>query len=132
MKHFKRCFDEGYDVPGDTCYIHWLNIHHSECNTPRAHCINPSSITATGCHDINSISVDKNHPTNSLPSSSKELAVQDNCAGISTQTSLILTKKKQIKLHPFLKVPTPLAHYSKTKLSQGCKGTHKPGILGRP
>ena len=28
MKHFKRRFDEGYDVPGDTHYIQWLKIHH--------------------------------------------------------------------------------------------------------
>ena len=120
MKHFKRRFDEGYDVPGDTRYIKWLKIHHPECNTPRANHINPSSITATGCHDTNSISVDKNHPTNSLSGSSKELAVQGNCAeeGISTQTSLILTKRS--KLHPFLKVPTPLAHHSKTK-AKGAK-----------
>ena len=119
MKHFKRRFDEGYDVPGDTRYIQWLKIHHPECNTPRANHINPSSITATaGCLDTNSISVDKNHPTNSLSSSSKELAVWGNCAeNISTQTSLILTKRS--KLHPFLKVPTPLAHHSKTK----AKGT---------
>ena len=117
MKHFKRRFDEGYDVPGDTRYIQWLKIHHPECNTPRS---NHTSITVTaGCHDTNSISVDKNHPTNSLSSSSKELAVQGNCAeNISTQTSLILTKRS--KLHPFLKVPTPLAHHSKTK-AKGAK-----------
>ena len=47
-------------VPGDTRYIQWLKIHQSECNTP--HRINPSSITTTGYHDTNSISVDKNHP----------------------------------------------------------------------
>ena len=81
--------------------------------------VNPSSITATGYHDTNSISVDKNHPTNSLPGSSKELTVQDNCAeGISTQTILILTKRS--KLHCYLKVPTPLAHHSKTK-AKGAK-----------
>ena len=62
MKHFKRRFHEGYDVPGDTRYIQWLKIHHPECNTP--HHVNPSSITATGCRDTNSISIDKNHPTN--------------------------------------------------------------------
>ena len=120
MKHFKRRFDEGYDVPGDTRYIKWLKIHHPECNTPRANHINSSSITATGCRDTNSISVDKNHPTNCLSGSSKELAVQGNCAeeGISTQTSLILTKRS--KLHPFLKIPTPLAHHSKTK-AKGAK-----------
>ena len=117
MKHFKRRFDEGYDVPGDTRYIQWLKIHHPECNTP--HHVNPSSITATGCRDTNSISIDKNHPTNSLPGSSKELTVQGNCAeGISTQTGLILTKRS--KLHSFLKVPTPLAHHSKTK-AKGAK-----------
>ena len=103
MKHFKRRFDEGYDVPGDhdTCrYIQWLKIHHPECNIP--HRINPSSITATGCHGMNSITV--NHPTNSLPGSSKELTVQGNCAeGISTQTGLVLTKRS--KLHSFLKYP---------------------------
>ena len=52
MKHFKRRFDEGYDVPGDTRYIQWLKILHPECNTP--HHVNPSSITATRCHDTNS------------------------------------------------------------------------------
>ena len=115
MKHFKRRFDEGYDVPGDTRYIQWLKIHHPECNTP--HHVNPSSITATGCRDTNSISIDKNHPTNSLPGSSKELTVQGNCAeGISTQTGLILTKRSKL----LLKVPTPLAHHSKTK-AKGAK-----------
>ena len=88
MKHFKRRFDEGYDVPSDTCsssYIRWIKIHYSECNIP--HRVNSSNITTTGCHDTNSTSVDKNHPTNSLPGSSKELTVQGNCAeGISTQT----------------------------------------------
>ena len=33
MKHFKRRLKDMMYVPGDTRYIQWLKIHHSECNT---------------------------------------------------------------------------------------------------
>ena len=78
MKHFKRRFEEGYDVPGDTHYIQWLKIHHPECNTP--HLANPSRTME--CHNTHpdSVNYDNINYSTSIPSSpdsNKELTVQD-------------------------------------------------------
>ena len=103
MKQFKRRFEEGYDVPGDTHYIQWLKIHHSECSTPPF--ANPSSTTE--CQDTHPDSVNYvkniNYSTSSpsSPDSNKELTVQDLSNSCENSSSLILTKNK---LHSFLKV----------------------------
>ena len=34
MKHFQKRFDEGFDVPGDSHYLQWLQLYHPECNSP--------------------------------------------------------------------------------------------------
>ena len=129
MKHFKRRFEEGYDVPGDTHYIQWLKIHHPESSI--SHLADPFGTME--CHDTHPdpVNYDKNINYSTNSPSYPELTVQglNNCS--QNSSSLILAKRS--KLHSFLKIPTPLAHkslQSKSK-NQRCKGTHKPGILGR-
>ena len=94
MKHFKRRFEEGYDVPGDTHYIQWLKIHHPECNTP--HLANPSRTTE--CHNthpdpVNYDNINYSTSSPSSPDSNKESTIQglSNCC--QNSSSLILTKK---------------------------------------
>ena len=95
MKHFKRHFEEGYDVPVDTHYIQWLKIHHPECNTP--HLANPSRTME--CHNthpdpVNCDNINYSTSSPSSPDSNKESTVQglSNCC--QNSSSLILTKKQ--------------------------------------
>ena len=112
MKHFQKRFDEGYDVPGDTCYSQWLKMYHPECNYNTPHHVNPSNTTSSDNSTI------VNPPTASLNSNSNESIVQDQRKGTSPQHNLILTKKG--KLHSFLEIPTSLACHSKTE-TRGAK-----------
>ena len=111
MKHFKRRFEEGYDVPGDTHYIQWLKIHHLESSI--SHLADPFSTME--CHDTHPdpVNYDKNINYSTNSPSYPELTVQglSNCS--QNSSSLILAKRS--KLHSFLKIPTPLAHKSRAK-----------------
>ena len=107
MKHFQKCFGEGYDLPGDTRYSQWLKMYHPECNTP--HHVIPSNTTSS----VNS--TDINPPTASLNASGKDSIALDQQEGTSTQSMA-----KEGKLHSFLEVSTSLACHSKAE-TRGAK-----------
>lgn len=102
MKRFQKRFDEGFDVPGDSHYLQWLQLYHPECNSPN------HSPNATKCTTPVSTDHDENPPNSHC---GKELPVQGHCD--NTEINLISVGKG--KLDSFLKVPTPLANRSKAK-----------------